>query len=283
MDEKYTEEAKRIAEELKATEEHVHALEREEKSEKQYMEDLKEQYEQVFLRRNLERLTAFRDECLKREKEVSQQLMAIKEERRLLRIQLKNKEVKGRDYNDRVHELAMKGNMIRKLFSTYFDSSIAELIGITRYDKNIIIEFVHGTRKNRRDEKEMTIEDVYKMRLEILNNPTDFSQRITHFGAGGLGACAYGKYITIAELVRCWEHNEFRFKCSTCKENAYIYQFAGHVNGGGYWEIKAYCPKCDKHIHYTRKGICPVSVHWSSLKNIADAVSRQIQKETESK
>ena len=50
MDEEYTAETKRIAEELKATEEHVHALKREEKSKIQHMEDLKEQYKQVFLR-----------------------------------------------------------------------------------------------------------------------------------------------------------------------------------------------------------------------------------------
>ena len=60
-------------------------------------------------------------------------------------------------------------------------------------------------------EKKKTIEELYQRRLEILRNPTTFTQKITHFSAGGLGACAYGKYVSVAELAYCWEFDEFKF------------------------------------------------------------------------
>lgn len=127
-------------------------------------------------------------------------------------------------------------------------------------------------------EKKTAIEEIYKRRLEILSNPTAFTQKITEFSAGGLGGCAYGKYVSIAELARLWEYDEFKFICPECGEKAYIYQFAGHVNGGGYWELTAFCPKCHKHLHYSRRDYNPVKIHWSALKSIATVVSRQIQK-----
>ena len=127
-------------------------------------------------------------------------------------------------------------------------------------------------------EKKTAIEEIYKRRLEILSNPTAFTQIITEFSAGGLGGCAYGKYVSIAELARLWEYDEFKFICHECGEKAYIYKFAGHVNGGGYWELTAFCPKCHKHLHYSRRDSNPVKIHWSALKSIATVVSRQIQK-----
>ena len=126
-------------------------------------------------------------------------------------------------------------------------------------------------------DKKKTIEEIYQRRLEILSNPTAYTQKITEFSAGGLGACAYGKYVSVAELAYCWEFDEFKFLCSECGETAYIYQFAGHVNGGGYWELNAFCPKCHKHLHFSRRDFNPVKIHWSALKRIADTVSKQIQ------
>jgi len=126
-------------------------------------------------------------------------------------------------------------------------------------------------------DKKKTIEEIYQRRLEILSNPTAYTQIITEFSAGGLGGYAYGKYVSVAELAHCWEFDEFKFLCSECGETAYIYQFAGHVNGGGYWELNAFCPKCHKHLHFSRRDSNPVKIHWSALKRIADTVSKQIQ------
>ncbi len=126
-------------------------------------------------------------------------------------------------------------------------------------------------------DKKKTIEEIYQRRLEILSNPTVYTQKITEFSAGGLGGYAYGKYVSVAELAHCWEFDEFKFLCSECGETAYIYQFAGHVNGGGYWELNAFCPKCHKHLHFSRRDSNPVKIHWSALKRITDTVSKQIQ------
>ena len=144
-----------------------------------------------------------------------------------------------------------------------------------------IRELIFGSWKdNAESMKEMTIENVFIHRLEILANPADFSQKITHFSAGGLGACAYNKDVTVAELVRCWEFDEFKFVCPESGETAFIYQFAGHVGSGGYWELSAYCPASGKHLHYGSKNSNPVSVHWSTLKGIADPVSRHLNTTT---
>ena len=123
--------------------------------------------------------------------------------------------------------------------------------------------------------EKLTIEDVFQRRLEILSNPTAFTQKIAHFCAVGLGACVYSKDVSIAELVHCWEFDEFKFSCPECGETAYIYQFAGHTNGGGYWALHAYCPKCQKHLHYGRSSLG--KTHWSALKNITTTASQQIQ------
>lgn len=90
-----------------------------------------------------------------------------------------------------------------------------------------------------------TIGDVYRNREMILAHPEQYGRIITRFSAGGLGACAYKREVSISQLVQCWQQAEFRFKCLKCGHEAYIYHFAGHVNGGGYWEICAYCPECD--------------------------------------
>jgi hypothetical protein len=110
-----------------------------------------------------------------------------------------------------------------------------------------------------------TIGDVYRNREMILANPEQFGRIITRFSAGGLGACAYKRDVIISQLVQCWQHTEYRGKCPECGHDAYIYYFAGHVNGGGYWEICLYCPECDC-------GYCiryPQGLpHWTVLKDI---------------
>ena len=119
---------------------------------------------------------------------------------------------------------------------------------------------------------ELTIEDVYQRKSEILSDPTSFAQKITHFCAGGLGARVYSEYVSVAELALCWGYDEFKFVCPECGDTAYIYQFAGHVGAGGYWELTAYCPKCNKHLHYRSRDLNPVKIHWSVLKRIATEV-----------
>lgn len=110
-----------------------------------------------------------------------------------------------------------------------------------------------------------TIGDVYRNREMILAHPEQYVRIITRFSAGGLGACAYKRDVSISQLVQCWQHAEFRFKCPTCGHEAFVYYFAGHVNGGGYWVICVYCPECDC-------GYCiryPQGLpHWTVLKDI---------------
>lgn len=273
----YIAEAKRIAEEIKAAEEHILELDRDRTSQKKHVEDLKVQYKEVFIKANIDRLTAFKEECKKRGEKASEQVQLLQNEKHVLRLQLKN-EIDGRTFNDKVQEISKKCKKIRELYDTYYNHSIADMVGITSYDSHIIREFIFGSWKDEAEsKKEMTIENVFNHRLEILANPADFSQKITHFSAGGLGVCAYNKDVTVAELVRCWEYDEFKFVCPKSGETAFIYQFAGHVGAGGYWELNAYCPASGKHLHYGRKNANPVSVHWSILKGIADPVSRQIQ------
>ena len=273
----YIAEAKRIAAEIETTEKHIEELYREAKSQKKHVEDLMVQYKEVFIKANLDRLAAFKEECKKRRDKADEQVQLLQNEKHLLRLQLKT-EIDGRTFNDKVQEISRKCKKIRELYDTYYNNSIADMVGITSYDSSIIREFIFGSWKdNAESMKEVTIENVFIHRLEILANPADFSQQITHFSAGGLGACAYNKYVTVAELVRCWEYDEFKFVCPECGETAFIYQFAGHVNGGGYWELTAYCPASGKHLHYSRRDYNPVKIHWSTLKGIADPVSRQMQ------
>lgn len=110
-----------------------------------------------------------------------------------------------------------------------------------------------------------TIGDVYHNRSVVLTDPESYSRYITRFIAGGLGACAYKREVSISQLVKCWDYTEFRCKCPECGHEAYIYYFDGDINGGGYWEICAYCPDCD----------CGYSIgypqglpHWTVLKDI---------------
>ena len=103
----------------------------------------------------------------------------------------------------------------------------------------------------------------------ILEKPSNYTGKITHFAAGGLGACAYSDDITVGELARCWQHEEYHIKCPHCKEEAYITQWAGHVGSGGYWGISAYCPHCGKESRYEKhEALDYCNVHWTALRKI---------------
>ena len=122
-----------------------------------------------------------------------------------------------------------------------------------------------------------TIGDVYRNREMVLAHPEQFSRIITRFSAGGLGACAYKQEVNISQLAQCWQRSEYRCKCPECGHEAYIYCFAGHVTGGGYWEICAYCPECDR-------GYCiryPQGLpHWTVLKNIFKETAQKTDSNT---
>ena len=122
-----------------------------------------------------------------------------------------------------------------------------------------------------------TIGDVYRNRDMILANPEQFGRIITRFSAGGHGACVYKRDVSISQLVQCWQQAEFRFKCLKCGHEAYIYHFAGHVNGGGYWEICAYCPECD--CGYSSRYPQGLS-HWTVLKDIFKETAQKTDSNT---
>ncbi len=114
-----------------------------------------------------------------------------------------------------------------------------------------------------------TFSSLYENFQVVLGKPTIYAERITHFSAGGLGACAYSDEISIGELAKCWQHEEYHIKCLHCGEVAYITLWAGHVNDGGYWAIKAYCPRCGKEYRYEKHtASIACNVHWTTLKNI---------------
>ena len=61
-----------------------------------------------------------------------------------------------------------------------------------------------------------TIGDVYRNREMILAHPEQYGRIITRFSAGGLGACAYKRDVSISQLVQCWQRSEYRCKCPEC-------------------------------------------------------------------
>ena len=128
--------------------------------------------------------------------------------------------------------------------------------------------------------EEWTIGDVFRNREAILAHPERYGRIITHFSAGGLGACVYKREVSISQLARCWQHVEYRYKCRECGHEAYIYFFAGHVNGGGYWQIIVYCPECDCGYSFSRpKGLN----HWTVLKEIFNQEASTINNDFEQK
>ena len=101
----------------------------------------------------------------------------------------------------------------------------------------------------------------------VLEKPSLFAEKITRFSAGGLGACAYSDDITVGELARSWQHEEYHIKCPHCGTEAYITQWAGKVGSGGYWEIKAYCPHCGKEYRYDMYAAGNACrAHWTALR-----------------
>ena len=127
------------------------------------------------------------------------------------------------------------------------------------------------------DVEAWTIGDVYRNREMVLAHPEQYGRIITRFSAGGLGACAYKRDVSISQLTQCWQRTEYRCKCPECGHEAYIYYFAGHVNGGGYWEIYLYCPECD--CGYSSR-FPQVLSHWTVLKDIFKETAQKTDSNT---
>ena len=122
-----------------------------------------------------------------------------------------------------------------------------------------------------------TIGDVYLNRETIAAHVEQCSRVITRFTAGGGPACVYNKEVSISQLAQCWQHAEFRCMCPECGHEAYIYDFAGHITGGGYWQIKAYCPECDCGYYLGYPQRLP---HWTVLKDIFKEIAQTIDPNT---
>lgn len=128
--------------------------------------------------------------------------------------------------------------------------------------------------------KKLSFSTLHKNRQDILWHPEQYKQIVTHFSAGGFGACAYRANITIAELVRCWQHEEYQTKCPYCGEMAYITQWAGKVNDGCFWVIRSFCPHCGKEHHASMCGYKNVkgeNIHYRRMMDVAKGVRKELE------
>ena len=131
--------------------------------------------------------------------------------------------------------------------------------------------------------KKETFSTLYANRQNVLVHPEQYTEVVTEFLSGGLGACVYDQGIKASELVGCWQFKEYRIACPTCGEMAYITLWAGSINSGGYWEIQAYCPRCDA-VHQYHRYSPPVAchdAHWTTMKDIVKEVKAAFESRAE--
>jgi hypothetical protein len=121
--------------------------------------------------------------------------------------------------------------------------------------------------------------EIYSNMSDILAHPERYTDKVTGFSAGGHGAKAYGDNVTAAELVGCWQHEEYNIGCPICESAANITFWAGNCASGGYWQIRAYCPQCGKEINYHRSSypFADIKTHWTKMKEILDEVRENIK------
>lgn len=132
-------------------------------------------------------------------------------------------------------------------------------------------------------DKKETFSTLYANRQTILEHPEQYTEVVTGFLSGGLGACVYRQGIKAACLVGCWQFEEYRIACPTCGEMAYIILWAGSVNSGGYWEIRAYCPHCDELHQYHRfsEPVARHDTHWTIMRDIVQEVKAALESRAE--
>ena len=131
--------------------------------------------------------------------------------------------------------------------------------------------------------KKETFSKLYANRQNVLEHPEEYTEVVTEFLSGGLGACVYRQEIKAAEIVGCWQFKEYRIACPTCGEMAYITLWAGSINSGGYWEIQAYCPHCDA-LHQYHKYTKPIAWHdtnWTTMRDIVQEVKAALESRAE--
>ena len=123
-----------------------------------------------------------------------------------------------------------------------------------------------------------TLSEIYNNMETILEHPEQYTNVVTRFSAGGHGGRAYGTEVTAAELVRCWQHKEYHINCPECGCAANITFWAGNCCSGGYWQIMAYCPNCDKEINYHRNSepYACIDPHWTRMKEILEETRENI-------
>lgn len=118
------------------------------------------------------------------------------------------------------------------------------------------------------DGSKFTVAEAYANMSDILEHPEQYSETITNFLAGGLGCCVYSRSVSVAELVRCWQHKEYQVECPRCGSVAYVYKWVGHVGPGGYWTVRVYCLDCM--TEYSSINILKYS--WCEMRKIYDEV-----------
>ena len=131
--------------------------------------------------------------------------------------------------------------------------------------------------------KKETFSTLYANMQDVLEHPEQYTEVVTGFLSGGLGACVYRQGIKAAEIVGCWHFEEYRIACPKCGEMAYITLWAGSVNSGGYWEIWAYCPRCDELHQYHRfsEPVARHDTHWTIMRDIVKEVKAAFESRAE--
>lgn len=108
----------------------------------------------------------------------------------------------------------------------------------------------------------------------------EIEEKQFHFSAGSYGK-VYGADISIEHMKRCWKHPEYQCICKNCGHTAYVYSWAGHCTGGGYWMLKVWCPECNNYHHYHLVEPKPISSHWTKMRKIIEneALSSELHDE----
>lgn len=125
----------------------------------------------------------------------------------------------------------------------------------------------------------------YQKRQSILESPDLYTEKISRFSAGFLGGTFYAEEISIAELIHCWQYEEYTYQCPFCGNVSYITAWYGHGNGEkGFWYIQTYCPSCEgvykSHFLTHTPPHFDHEVYWTELVRILDEVKKKINNES---
>ena len=152
--------------------------------------------------------------------------------------------------------------------------SVAFLDGVEWADASIAAEIRQIVKcggkffARQEDARYATFQPLFENMNDILQHPERYDEKITHISAGGFGACAFSRDLTVAELVQCWQHEEYQTECPVCGEKAYVTHWAGKVNDGGFWVISLCCPKCKR--EHTYHQTC-YKYHWSEMRRVYES------------